>query len=52
MRSLLIASIIAVSSSAMAFVPLPVSVPDTGATSLLLVAAMGSLVIGRRFFRR
>lgn len=52
MRTLLIAAVLATASSAMALVQPPTTVPDTGATGLMLVAALGGIAAARRFFRR
>jgi hypothetical protein len=48
MRTLLIAITLAATSSAMA----SVQVPDSGAPSLMLVAAVSSLILGRALLRR
>jgi hypothetical protein len=53
MRSLAIALFVAVSTSALAnTLPPPVTVPDMGSTSLLLVTALAGLVAGRKFLGR
>lgn len=52
MRTLLIAITLAAASSAMAVSPTANRVPDTGSASLMLVAAVSSLIVGRTFLRR